>query len=181
MLPFDSNSTDRHPSGVARLVILIAVAAAVLTLSAGAALACSCFQRPLNDELDTTYSVFSGRVDSLTIESGSGFPMVAAHIEVADNYYGEAQSGTVVVLTSSNTAACGASLLADTWYLFFVTSDESGAMYTSLCSRTVRLEAGSELIEQLSHRGDLGDIQDALQHLEGVDLGGIWAVDPVMG
>jgi hypothetical protein len=146
---------------VRRLVILVALLLGGLYagIQPRCAWACSCL--PLgsaSEERDRATAVFAGRVTSIESPSDPSSSPPALHVTfaVGDVWKG-ALAGTTVVHTAPDSAACGVAFAPGQTYLVYASTDDTGALAVSLCSRTQPLAQASADVAALGGAHGAGD------------------------
>lgn len=142
-------------------VMAVGVAAALssLTLYARTADACSCRPPPGPAEaLASADAVFEGRAASSTTRPSQGLSVgsVTVPFTVLRAWKGAPGSGSLTVTTSGSSASCGYSFAAGETYIVYAYRDSSGALTTSICSRTRRSADGAEDIAAFGAPGGAG-------------------------
>jgi len=131
-----------------RRVLRLSLAAFAASLALAAlkpqtAAACSCMQQTQEDAAQNAVAIFEGRVTR--IENPSGQPKV--HFQVVRSFKGSSQE-SLAASTANSSASCGYGFEEGKSYLVYA-SQEEGALWVSLCSRTALIADASEDLGKL--------------------------------
>lgn len=132
--------------------------------------ACSCLPAATAAiALETSDTVFSGKVlqikkqkplqtkDSDAVRINNSFTSIEAVFEVQKVWKGVSEKH-VSVFTASSSAACGYNFEKDQMYLVYGNSGGGEKIYTSICSRTSKLENAEEDLEEIGAGKDIKEI-----------------------
>ena len=126
------------------LLVLILLLTALIP--AAPAYACSCAAPPSAlDALAQASSTFSGRV--IDIDAPAGYEPLRVRFEVETVWKGPIQP-EIEVRTARDTAGCGFVFEKDVSYLVYA-YEADGALFTTLCSRSLALDQAGEDLEAL--------------------------------
>jgi hypothetical protein len=131
-----------------KIIISISFCVAVFIFSTVEVFGCTCIApEPVADEYKRNTAIFSGQVIS-SIKSGKSARKVK--IRVKDRWKGKS-SKIITISTSAVGAMCGYNFVKGKSYLIYADSDESNALWVSICSRTKLLSESKEDIEALNN------------------------------
>lgn len=118
-------------------------------LSARPALACKCAIATVEEGRADASALFEGRVISIEEKSQEGaMPVNQVKLAVVRSWKGLDQEEQVVVITNTQSAACGYTFAKDTSYLVYA-RESDGHLDVSLCSRTRPIADAAEDLAKL--------------------------------
>lgn len=132
------------PTRLLMALVVAALGLAPALLLAGPAYACSCAQVPLAEQVAASDVVVIGAVDSMENRDRA----LEVTIDVDEVVRGDASTGTLLIRTASDGAACGLDFLqVGERYAFLAARGDGEALVAGLCGGTTALRPG--LVEEL--------------------------------
>jgi hypothetical protein len=151
------------------------IAIAAVTLGAVAlgspAHACSCAELPSPCAPGDDVVIFTGRVTSAAPFMTS---MIRHELRVRETFRGALDAKTVAVTSQASIDRCGFPFEQGEEYLVFAWKDDSGALFTGLCTLTRRVAAGGDFLPLLREMKNgaprtrlIGSIAEVVRRLDG--------------
>lgn len=130
-----------------RLLSLL-VLGVVTFLPVGEARACSCMMQTLEEGIAQSEAIFEGTVTKIAPKSVHQFPSLEVTLAAKRAWKGIDRE-EVLVITASNSAACGYQFAEGSTYLVYAYREKADPLRVSLCSLTKPIDQAKADLEHL--------------------------------